>query len=164
MKHSPTLLLLLLFAACKQSGPYPATAGGDDGRVRFLRMTNGDPWAKWPDGVHENPADDGQPCERVPELSRQRAIALLAQEPAVALDARIYERLTGAPPTATKDTLYLLRGFATDNSEARVKVTGAAVTVHSDALGGLFNLRRQPCIAALSSAPAEVYTVATYDM
>lgn len=64
----------------------------------------------------------------------------------------------------TKGSLYLLRGFSTTNSAARVKVTGKVVTVHSDALGGLANLRRHPCVAVLSIAPAEVYTVAAYDL
>ncbi len=171
MNHSRTLLLVLLLTACRQedtSTQQQAAVPEEpkvDLRTEFVRLAANDPWAKWPDRLQENPADDGEPCQRVSEQSRERAIARLAEAPAVALDAREYTRLTGAaPPSATDGTLYLLRGFATTNSTARLKVTGSAVTVHSDALGGLFGLRRHPCIAALSNAPSEVYTVAAYDL
>jgi hypothetical protein len=170
MNHTRTLLLALLLTACGQVAPsnqQEATLPAEpevDVRTEFLRLAANDPWAKWPDQLQEDPADDGQPCERVSERSRERAIARLAEAPAVALDAREYGRLTGTAPPATEGTLYLLRGFSTTNSAARVKVTGNVVTVHSDALGGLFNVRRHPCVAALSGAPAEVYTVAAYDL
>ena len=170
MNHALTLLLALLLTACGQVGPsnqQQATLPAEpevDVRTEFLRLAANDPWAKWPYRLQEDPADDGQPCERVSEQSRERAIARLADAPAVALNAREHERLTGTAPPVTDGTLYLLRGFSTTNSAARVKVTGNFVTVHSDVLGGLFNLRRYPCVAALSSAPAEVYTVAAYDL
>ena len=113
--------------------------------------------------LDENPAEEGQPCRRVTEQSRDEAIALLSNAPAVAIDARRAQLLTGASAPETENQLYLLRGFSTTNSTSRVKVTGSAVAVHSDALGGLFNLRRHPCVAALSDRPAEVFTVAMYD-
>lgn len=136
----------------------------DDVRASFPKMAGGDAWAKWPDGLQENPSDDGQTCERVPERSRERAIALLDQKQAVALKASEYEQLTGFALSSTGSTVYLLRGFSTTNSKARVKVTGAVAVVHSDALGGLFNLRRDPCIARLESAPTQVYTAVAYDL
>ena len=171
MNRSRPLLLALLLTACGQGAgsnqqKAEVPAGPEvDVRTEFLRLAANDPWAKWPDRLQEDPVDDGQPCQRVSEQSREQAIARLAEVPAVALDAREYKRLTGAgPPPAIDGTLYLLRGFSSTNSTARVKVTGDAVTVHSDALGGLFDLRRYPCIASLSNAPSEVYTVAAYDL
>ena len=171
MNHSHTLLLALLLTACGQEGTsnqqqaaVPAEPEVDP-RTEFLRLAANDTWAKWPDRLQENPADHGEPCQRVSEQSREWAVARLAETPAIVLDAREYTRLTGAaPPSASDRTLYLLRGFSTTNSTARIKVTGNAVTVHSDGLGGLFGLRRHPCIAALSNAPSEVYTVASYDL
>jgi hypothetical protein len=137
---------------------------GDDVRASFLKMASGDAWANWPDGLQENPSDDGQTCERLPERSRERAIALLDHEQAVALNASEYEQLTGSAPPSTGSAFYLLRGFSTANSKARVKVTGAVAVVHSDALGGLSDLRRDPCIARLESAPTQVYTAVAYDL
>lgn len=170
MAHNRTFLFALLLTACGQSGPTnhretvgPVEASQDDG-FDFLKMAKGDPWARLPKGLQEDPADNGQPCERVSEQNREQAIALLAEAPAVALGAAQYKHLTGAALPASNGTPYLLRGFSTVNSEARVTVVGNAVTVHSDALGGLFELRRHPCIAALKSAPSEVYTVAAYDL
>ena len=169
MSQPRTLLLALALTACGQVGPsneQQAAATKHDVNIRaeFLRLAVGDPWAKWPDGLQENPADDGQPCERVSEQAREQAIARLADAPAAALDAREYATLIGAAPPATESKLYLLRGFSTANSTARFKVTGNAVTVHSDALGGLSNLRRHPCVAALSKEPSEVYTVVACDL
>ena len=171
MNHSRTLLLALILTACGQEGTstqQQAEVFAElkvDSRTEFLRLAANDPWAKWPDRRQEKPGDDGEPCRRVSERYRKRAIARLAKAPSVAVDAREYARLTGAaPPSAIDGTLYLLRGFSTTNSVARVTVTGNAVTVHSDALGGLFALRRHPCIAALRNAPSEVYTVAAYDL
>jgi hypothetical protein len=171
MNHSRTLLLALLVTACGQrdaSNQQQVTLPAEpevDVRTEFIRLAANDPWAKWPDRIQEDPADDGQRCDRVSEQSRDLAIARLAQAPAVVVDAREYKHLTGAaPPPATGGALYLLRGFSSTNSAARVKVTGNAVTVHSDALGGLYKLRRHPCIAVLKNAPSEVYTVAAYDL
>lgn len=170
MKCPRTVLLVLLLTACGQAGSDRDEEAGPppkfDSSVRseFLRLAAGDPWARWPDSLEENPADDGQPCKRVTDEFREEAIARLAQNAAVAIDHGEYRRITGAAPRATGDKLYLLRGFSTTKSAARVKVTGNAVTVHSDALGGLFNLRRHPCIAVLNSVPSQVYTVAAYDL
>ena len=170
MSYSRTLLLSLFVAACSQADP-PSGAtlrseGGDDVRAEFLRMANGDPWAKWPDGdwLHGNLAEDGQPCERVSEQFREVSVGRLTEAPAVAVDAREYKHLTGAAPPAIDGTFWLLRGFSTTGSAARVKVTGNAVTVYSHAMGGLFDLRRHPCIAVLRSGPSEVYTVVDYDL
>ena len=170
MNHSRTLLLALLLTACGQGGAsnQQVTLPAEpeiDVRTEFLLLAANDPWAKWPDRLQEDPADDGQPCDRVSEQSRDLAIARLAQAPVVPVDAREYKRLTGtAPPPATDGALYLLRGFSSTNSAARVKVTGNAVTVHSDALGGFSKLRRHPCIAMLKNPPSEVFTVAAYDL
>lgn len=130
----------------------------------FLKLAGGDVWAKPPVGIDEDPSDDGKPCERVSEQALGKAIGLLEKSPAVAIDASKYRQLTGAPSPPVDGTLFLLRGFSTTSSAARVKVTGSVVTVHSDALGGLHSLRRHPCIAALKSAPSEVYADASYDM
>jgi hypothetical protein len=171
MSHSRTLLLPLLLTACGQGGAsnqlqaIVPSESEVDVRTEFFRLAANDTWANWPDRLQEDPADDGKPCHRVPEQSRERAIARLAEAPAAALNAREYREFTGAEsPQETDGALYLLRGFSTTNSAARVKVIGKAVTVHSDALGGLFNLRRHPCIAALSNAPTEIYTVVAYDL
>jgi hypothetical protein len=139
MNHRRTLLLALLLTACGQGSTASQPAEPEiDVRTEFLRLAANDPWAKWPDRLQDDPADDGQRCQRVSEQSREQAIARLAEAPAVPLDVREYERLTGAAsPRASDGTLYLLRGFSSTNSTARVKVTGNAVTVHSDALGGL---------------------------
>lgn len=123
-----------------------------------------DPWAKWPDVIDGKPSDDERPCERVTEQSRDEAIRLLSKAPAVAIDPDRAQFITGKTPPETEARLYLLRGFSTSNSGSRVTVTGDAVTVHNDALGGLFNLRRHPCVAALRGLPSEVFTVAAYDL
>lgn len=170
MKYGPALLLSLFLAACGQSASMSQSETGmqtgadDDVRISFLKMANGDPWAQWPEELKESPADEGRTCERVPEKARGQAIALLTKAPAVAIEAREYERLIGSAPPSTADTLFLLRGFSTTNSTARIIVTGRAVTVQSNALGGIFNLRRHPCIAPLESFPSKVYTAAAYDL
>lgn len=169
MARCRTLLLALVLSGCGQGETNPTQIThlpdtGLDVRSEFLRLTARDPWVKWPDMLRENPADEGQPCERVTEQSRDEAIALLSDEPAVAIDARRAQALTGAATSEGGGDLYLLRGFSSTNSTSRVKVTGNGVTVHSDALGGLFNLRRHPCVAVLRGAPIEVFTVAAYDL
>ncbi len=169
MNRCRTVLLALVLSGCGQAGTNPTqiTEARDtslDVRSEFLRLTAGDPWAKWPDALREHPADDGQPCKRVTEQSRDEAIALLSDEPAVAIDPRRAQVLTGTVTPENRSSLYLLRGFSSTNSTARVKVTGNTVTVRSDALGGLFNLRRHPCVAVLRTSPSEVFTVATYDL
>ena len=170
MGHSRTISLSLLLAACGQSGPtkppeHTVKPGASrDVRVSFVKMAKGDSWANWPDGLSDDAAHDGRACERVSTQLREQAIARLAEAPAVAIEPRQYEQLTGKAPPAGNGTLYLLRGFSTTNSVAQVTFTGSAVTVHSDALGGLSNLRRDPCIAWLREAPSEVYSVVGYDL
>jgi hypothetical protein len=169
MRVVRSLLLPLLAIACSQSetpdqrSAAPAAGPADDVRSEFLALAGSDSWAKWPDGVQEDPLDDGQPCYRVTDEARQEAVQLLSSEESVALDGPQAGRLTGGRAAAREGTLYLLRGFSTTNSAARVKVTEDVVTVHSDALGGLFNLRRHPCVAALGKRPSKVYTMAAYD-
>jgi hypothetical protein len=170
MRFLGIVWLSLLQAACGQSDPtrQPETTMqslADDGvRASFLRVANGDEWANWPEGLEDEVEDEGQPCERVSEQSREQAIARLEQAPAVAIDVREYELLAGMKSPIADGNLYLLRGFSTNNSAATVKVIGNTVTVRSESLGGLFNLRRHPCIAPLTRAPARVYTTATYFM
>jgi hypothetical protein len=170
MSSGQILLLSALLAACGQSNPTSradstAQSQTDESlRASFLRMTSGDVWAKWPDSVQDNPPDNAQPCKRLREKARERAIFLLDRTPAIALDAHEYERLMGTPLPRTSRTFYLLRGFSTINSEARVRTAGDVAVVHSDALGGLSNLRRDPCIASLEAAPTHVYTSVAYDL
>ena len=93
MFYSRTLLLALLLTACGQSGaPSRGEAteqlgGSQQSGADFLELAKGDPWAKPPQGLQENPADNGQDCERVSEQTRQEAIALLEKRPAVAVGA-----------------------------------------------------------------------------
>lgn len=132
-------------------------------RSEFLQLVGNDSWARWPVGLTMGTSEDIHPCQRVSEQARERAIIRLSERPAVALDAREYRALVGTFPPRAPGRFYLLRGFSTNNSQATVRVTGDGVTVDSYALGGLFNLRRHPCVAMLRTAPSEVYTTAGYD-
>lgn len=137
---------------------------GYDVRAEFLSKAGSDTWVNWPDSLRGDPADEGEPCARVADRSRQAAITRLAQHPAIRVEGEEYERLTGAAAPTGGGAFYLLRGFSTTNSSARVKVNGNAIVVQSDGLGGLWGLRRHPCIAALARAPSAVYTIAVYDL
>ncbi len=171
MRAVPALLAILSLAACNPSGAgedanavVPPVEEAPDLRAEFLAKAAGDAWVNWPAGLQGDPADDGEQCVRVTEHAREAAIKRLAQHPAIGIDRKEYEQLTGAAAPTGDEELYLLRGFSTNNSAARVKVIGDAVTVHSDALGGFYGLRRHPCIASLTRPPSAVYTVAAYDL
>jgi hypothetical protein len=170
MRAAPAGLALLL-AACRPSGagedadaPWPTADEADATRSEFLSKAAGDAWANWPADRTKSPASDRQPCVRVAEHARDESIHRLARQPAVGIDAREYKQLTGQTAPAGDGALYLLRGFATNGSVASAEVIDGAVTVHSDALGGLWNLRRHPCVASLVRPPSAVYTTAAYDL
>jgi hypothetical protein len=170
-RTASTALLSCLLAACGPTGAgeyanavVPPVEEEHDIRAEFLSKASGDEWVNWPVDLQEGPADERQGCVRVAEPSLAAAIGSLAQQPAIRIDPEEYERLTGTQAPRGQGTLYLLRGFSTAGSEARVTVYGDAVTVHSDGMGGFFSLRRHPCIAALSRSPSAVYTVAVYDL
>jgi hypothetical protein len=168
MKNNQTALLCLLLCACSQSptsgnSDWPTGADLSDDTSAFLRMTGNDPWVNWPKDWRYVGSDE-QSCVRVTEKSREAAIRLLAQDSALAIDRSRYKELTGEAQPGAGGSAYLLRGFATDNSAARVTAVGDIVTVHSDALGGLFNPRRYPCVAMFQAKPSIVYTVAAYDL
>jgi hypothetical protein len=158
MRKCGAVLLTLFIVGCGQlPGSEP------DIRAEFLRLAKGDSWARWPDRP-EDTLTESKPCQRVSEPSREVAIARLAEVPAVEVQALDYLRLTGTPPPPGQAAFYLLRGFSSTNSTASVKQVGSVTTVHSDALGGISNLRRHPCIASLSMPPSEVFTVVAYDL
>lgn len=94
-----------------------------------------------------------------PGLSHRR----LERLSAVPLTRGEFRRLTGTDGTA-RGSAFLLRGFATNYSVTRVLVSGPNLLVESNALGGLFHLRRHPRVAWLERQPEQVYTVASYDM
>jgi len=170
MNHGPALVIFLTLAACGQLASTDQSESDsrlrphENVRTSFLSMTEGDPWAQWPKEQDASSDSKDQSCERVSQKARDKAIALLAKAPAVEIRADEYRQLTGKAPPLTAGTLFLLRGFATTNSAARVSVEGDAVTVHSDALGGMFNLRRHPCIASLTNRPSRVYINVGYDL
>src|SRR5687767_2299052 len=104
MRFLGIVWLSLLQVACGQSDPtrQPETTmesqAGDGVRASFLKLANGDEWANWPERLDDELDDDGQPCERVSEQSREEAIVRLEQAPAVAIDVREYKLLTGTKP------------------------------------------------------------------
>jgi hypothetical protein len=168
MRVKQTALLCLLLCACSQSEPpgsrdWPTGADLSRDSSAFLRMTGNDPWVNWPNDWRYVGTGE-RPCVRVSEQARAAAIRLLARVSAVSIDRNEYEKLTDETQPNAEGSAYLLRGFSTDNSSARVTTVGTIVTVHSDALGGLFNPRRHPCVAMLGSAPSVVYTDAAYDL
>jgi len=140
--------------------PLDAPTGVDPER-EFLRAARGDDWARpppnWPDDLVEHP------CTYVVEGRRSEAIRRLTSVSAVPL-TRGEARLLSAEQTPGAGHAFLLRGFATNNSVSRAMITGTDLIVESNALGGLFQLRRRPCVAWLDRAPARIFTFATYDM
>ena len=140
-----------------------ATTPGDP-RAEFLGMTGNDPWANWPAGLSEDPNDQGRSCFRVTEAMRQAAIDMLETQPATRIDEVQYKRLVGAVRPPGGGAPYLLRGFSSANSLSRSKWSGDAVVVHTDAPGGLSNVRRHPCVAILNRLPSAVFTVSAYDL
>lgn len=176
MNVKSTLLLSLLLCACGQqngeerSKPFVHSAQSErnveevEAKVLSLLGETGNvTWVNWPNDLRYFSGTD-EPCLRVSEQSLEAAIRLLSQNSALPIDRKEYEDLIGAAPPENHGTPYLLRGFSTSNSAARVTVIGDAVTVHSDALGGLGNIRRHPCVAVLNTAPSAVYTVVAYDL
>jgi hypothetical protein len=176
MNFNPLLMSLLLLCACGQSNadenseaPRNLTQSPtevEDAETKVLNIlgeTGEATWVNWPTDLRFFSGAD-EPCLRVSEKSRQPAIQLLSGVAARPINRKEYAELTGQALTENSGTAYLLRGFSTDNSTARATVTGDTVTVHSDALGGLFNMRRYPCVAVLDGAPATVFTVVAYDM
>jgi hypothetical protein len=129
--------------------------------AEFVALSGNDEWARppdrWPSGASEGV------CLRVSEARRAEAIDRLQQESAVAITHLSYRALTGRNDSP-HGTPYLLRGFASTNSGARLLVWDDAVIVESGSLGGLFHLRRYPCVAFLDRRPRRVYTYANYDM
>ena len=168
------IALALLGCACSQSpqpepdnaaSPAPeAAASPADVRAEFLGKIGDDPWANWPVALTEDQNDQGRSCVRVTEAMRQRAIDLLASQPAIKVDEAEYRRLVGTVRPPGGGAPYLLRGFSSDNSFSRSKWSGEAVVVHTDAAGGLSKVRRHPCVAILNRMPSEVFTVAAYDL
>ena len=168
MNAKQAALICLFLSACSQSLPSdqsdrPTGANLSNDKSAFLRMTGNDTWVNWPSDWSYVGSGE-QPCVRVSEMSREAAIRLLAQESALAISRNQYKELTGEAQPGSSGSAFLLRGFATDNSAARVTSVGDVVTVHSDALGGLLNPRRYPCAAMLKAEPSTVYTVAAYDL
>jgi hypothetical protein len=176
MNLNPSLLLALLLCACGQSktdgnSEVPRNLAQSSIQVEeaeakalsVLSETGDATWVSWPTDPRFFSGTD-KPCLRVSEKALEPAIRLLSSVPARRINGKEYEELTGRALTRNSGTAYLLRGFATDNSTAHASVTGDTVTVHSDALGGLFNMRRYPCVAVLDGAPATVFTVVAYDM
>jgi hypothetical protein len=145
----------------RQDQPTPLDLRAPDERGEFLRAARGDDWARPPSAWPAT--EDERPCTRVAEAHRAEAISRLRQDSAVRLTHADYRRLTGANEEHA-GLAFLLRGFATNNSVVRLTISGADVIVSSEALGGLFNLRRHPCVAFLERAPARVFTWAMYDM
>jgi hypothetical protein len=93
-----------------------------------------------------------------------KAVQLLEKQEAVGLAPAQVRTFLGTEPEDTNEQPFLLRGFASDNSAARVFVSGKNVSVSSEGLGGLANIRRYPCVAYLGVQPDKVYTMATYDL
>ena len=156
--------LAVAAGACSPPAAAPATNQAMaplDANAEFLRAANGDPWARPPASW----ANDGgeRRCARVTEDRIEEATHRLEQISAIRLTADEARRLTGIQGTGM-GAAYLLRGFASNNSTARVLISGRNVIVESDSLGGLFRLRRHPCVAWLDRAPAQVFTFASYDI
>ena len=162
----PPIVFALLLSACSPPTSDKAEntlQAEQDPEIEFSKAVGNDPWANWPADLSHFGGEEHS-CVRVTEQSREPAIRLLAMDAAIHIDVEKYKELTGKSAPQSQGALFLLRGFSTSNSAARVTVNGAAVTVHSDALAGVYNIRRDPCVAALQSAPSTVYTVVAYDL
>lgn len=169
------LLPLLAFAlsACSDAyqpetgnaaSPDGTRASDGDARAQFLAATGGDDWADWPVDLTEDSTDHGRACLRVIAPMRERAVALLAQDDALRLEEGQYRRLIGKARPPGGGAPYLLRGFASTNSIARVQRSGEAIVVHSDSGGGPADLSKHPCVAILDRMPSQVFTVVSYDL
>jgi len=129
--------------------------------AEFVALSHDDAWAKPPDQWPSGPSE--RICVRVSDARRAQAIDRLSQVSAVRITGALYQELTGRND-APRGAPYLLRGFASNNSVARVLAWDDAVIVESNSLGGLFDLRRHPCVAFLDRRPDRVYTYANYDI
>jgi hypothetical protein len=168
------ILLALIACSCSESHQPEQRYGAEavpeaapslrDIRGSFLGMIGNDPWANWPTGLLEDPQGQARSCFHVTEAMRQSAINMLEAQPAVRLDEAQHARLVGTVRPPGGGAPYLLRAFSSANSLTRLKWSGDAVVVHTDAAGGLFEVRRNPCVAILNRMPSEVFTVAAYDL
>jgi hypothetical protein len=161
MKLIPPLAFAIVLIGCGRGDP---SVENGDVRAEFLNAVGKDAWADWPPEITAKPVGQWRPCFRVREDAVSRAIGILENEQAVALNAALYRALVGHEREASKDQPYLLRGFATNNSAARISLNGTDVTVHSEGLGGLHGIRRYPCVAYLQKKPTKVHTAAMYDL
>jgi hypothetical protein len=167
----------LMFCAACSAAPRNSTAAatqepavrvaGDepDLRAQFLAQVGRDPWANWPERLPDVDNAPDERCERVSEAALEEALRLLSGRAAVPLRPEQVRRFTpGRSAAHGRLEPYLLRGFASRNSAARLRRAGSSVVVFSDALGGVFALRRHPCVALLDRPPATVFTVVGYDL